>query len=194
MVRLFTRLFCFFVLISALLISCQKDESVKNLKTDPQLQADSAKKLNTVSTPGNYLASKGTLTIKVQDSTYTFNAEEDSIAFVNISINGNQYYGLTAINKAHTVSFGISSSALPIAEMASYVSGCQFLLRAPGKTNLEYTLTRNAHPLDFGTISIEQYNQDNILAKGTFHTYLAKDTKPDSPFYIADGTFELKVQ
>jgi hypothetical protein len=194
MVRFFARLFCLFVLISALLTSCQKDDSVKNLKADTQLQADSAKKLNTVSTPGNYLVSKGTLTIKVQDSTYTFNAEEDSIAFVNITINGSQYYGLTAINKAHTVSFGISSSAVPIAEVDSYVSGCQFLLRSPGKTNLEYTLTRNVSSQGFGTISIEQYNQDNILAKGTFRTYLAKDTKPNSSFYIADGTFELKMQ
>src|ERR1700759_523435 len=173
MVRFSARIFCFIALISVLLASCQKDENVK--KTAAQSEADSTKILASTSAPGNYLASKGTLTIKLQDSTYTFNAEEDSIAFVNLTINGNQYYGLTAINKAHTVSFGISSSAVPIAEIDSYVSGCQFLLRPPGKTNLEYTLTRNASSQGFGTISIEQYNQDNILAKGTFHTYLAKD-------------------
>jgi hypothetical protein len=190
-----TRIFCLFMLISALFISCQKDENVKNLKTATSLQADSSIQLNSVSTPGNYLASKGTLKIKIQDSTYTFDAEQDSIAFVNINISGEEYYGVTAINKAHTVSFGISSSAVPIAEMTSFVSGCQFLLRAPGKKNLEYTLTRNApRPLDFGTIAIEQYNQDTILAKGTFHTYLAKDTKLNSPFYIAEGSFDLKVK
>ena len=192
MVRFSARIFCFIVLISAFLASCQKDENVK--KTEQQSQADSTKKLTTTSAPGNYLAGKGTLTIKLQDSTYTFNAEEDSIAFVNLTIDGNQYYGLTAINKAHTVSFGISSSAVPIAEIDSYVSGCQFLLRPPGKTNLEYTLTRNASSQGFGTISIEQYNQDNILAKGNFHTYLAKDTKVNAPFYMAEGTFELKMQ
>jgi hypothetical protein len=192
MVRFSARFFCFIVLISAFLASCQKDESVQ--KTDNQLQADSTKKLTSTSAPGNYLASKGTLTIKLQDSTYTFNAEEDSIAFVNINIDGEQYYGLTAINKAHTVSFGISSSAVPIAEMDNDISGCQFLLRAPGKNNLEYTLTRNASSQGFGTISMDQYNQDNILAKGTFHTYLARDTKANSPFYMAEGTFELKMQ
>jgi hypothetical protein len=192
MMRFFIRFFCFIVLVSAFLASCQKDENIN--KTEPQSQADTAKKLNTTSAPGNYLVSKGTLTIKLQDSTYTFTAGEDSIAFVNITINGSQYYGLTAINKAHTVSFGISSSAVPIAEVDSYISGCQFLLSSPGKTNLEYTLTRNASSQGFGTISIEQYNQDNILAKGTFHTYLAKDTKASSPFYMAQGTFELKMQ
>ena len=192
MVRFSARIFCFIVLVSAFLASCQKDENVK--KTEPQLQADSAKTLTSTSAPGNYLASKGTLTIKLQDSTYTFNAEEDSIAFVNISINGNQYFGLTAINKAHTVSFGISSSAVPIAEIDSYVSGCQFLLSSPGKTNLEYTLTRNANSEGFGAISMEQYNQDNILAKGTFYTYLAKNTKENSAFYKVEGTFELKMQ
>jgi hypothetical protein len=180
------------LLITALFVSCQKDE---NVKTVTPLQADSSIQLNSVSTPGNYLASKGSLKIKIQDSTYTFDAEQDSIAFVNINISGEEYYGVTAINKAHTVSFGISSSAVPIAEMTSYVSGCQFLLRAPGKKNLEYTLTRNApRPLDFGTIAIEQYNQDTVLAKGTFHTYLAKDTQLNSPFYIAEGSFDLRVK
>jgi hypothetical protein len=194
MMRFFTRLFCFFVLITAVLTSCQKDESVKNPNAETQLQADSSAQLSSVSTPGNYLASKGTLKVKIQDSTYTFDAAQDSIAFVNISIGGQEYYGVTAINKAHTVSFGISSSAVPIAEMASYISGCQFLLRAPGKKNIEYTLTRNARPQDFGTITIEQYNQNTILAKGTFQTYLAKDTKANSPFFVAEGSFELKVK
>lgn len=187
--RFFYRLFCFLALAMAFLTSCQKDESVK--KAEPQPSADSLK-VSTVPTPGNYLASKGTLTVKIQDSTYTFNAEHDSIAFVNISINGSQYYGITAINKAHTVSFGISSSGMPIDEMASYISGAQFLLSVPGKKNLEYTLTPNSRPQDLGTISIEQYNQDDILAKGTFRTYIAKGTKPNSPSYVVEGSFNLK--
>jgi hypothetical protein len=193
MMRFSTRLLCFFMLITAMITSCQKDESVNNMKTETQLQVDSAKKLNTISNPGNYLASKGTLVIKVQDSTYTFNAEQDSVAFVNMTIDGDQYYGVTAINKAHTISFGISSPGGPIDELASNVSGCQFLVRVPGKTNLEYTLTPNVRPQDYGTISIKKYNQDSTLAKGTFHTYLAKDTKLNSPVYVADGSFELKI-
>lgn len=189
MMRFFYRLFCLLVLVTALLTSCQKDESVKKEEPDPS--TDSLK-VSTVSAPGNYLASKGTLTLKIQDSTYTFNAERDSIAFVNISINGNQYYGITAINKAHTVSFGISSSGMPVDETASYVSGAQFLLSVPGKKNLEYTLAPNSHPQDFGTISIEQYNQDDILAKGTFRTFIAKDTTANSSSSVVEGTFDLK--
>jgi hypothetical protein len=192
MVKLFTRIFCFAAFILAGLSACQKDESVK--KAEIQVSADTVKKLNLVSTPGNYLASKGTLVIKLQDSTYIFDAQQDSVAFVNIVINGNEYYGISAINKAHTVSFGISSSGAPIDELSSYVSGAQFLIRQSNKANLEYTLIQNAHPQNFGVISIEKYNQDFTLAKGTFHTYLAKDTKANSPFYIVDGSFELKVK
>lgn len=192
MVRFSTSIVCFILLLSALVTSCQKDESVKT--TSAVLPADSTKKLNSVSNPGNFLATKGTLKIKVQDSTYTFDATQDSIAFVNIDIDGEKYYGLTAINKAHTVSFGISSLGSPIAETSGNVSGCQFLVHATGKANLEYTLTHNAPPQDYGTIAIEKYSQDSVLAKGTFHTFLAKDTKPNSSFYIADGSFELQVK
>ncbi|MEO6849562.1 MAG: hypothetical protein ABI166_03000 [Mucilaginibacter sp.] len=156
-----------------------------------QLQTDSVKKLNSVSAAGNYLASKGTLKIKVQDSTYTFDASQDSVAFINETINGKQYFGVTAINKAHTVSFGISSSA-PIADMYGTVAWAQFLMHVAGKANIEYTLTHNAPPRDYGSIKIEKYKRDTILAIGTFHTYLAKDSKPSSPFFIADGSFDLE--
>jgi hypothetical protein len=195
MVRFSISYVCFILLLSVFVTSCQKDESVKNPNAgNTQMQADSAKKLNTVSAPGNYLARTGTLKLKVQDSTYIFDASKDSVAFVNIDIDGNQYFGITAINKAHTVSFGISSLGSPITDLASSVAGCQFLLNTSGKMNLEYTLTRNASPQDYGAIVIEKYIQDTILAKGTFHTYLAKDTKPNSTFFIADGSFELKTK
>jgi hypothetical protein len=192
MMRFFTRLFCFAALITTVMTSCQKDESVK--KSEIQVSADTAKQLTLVSTPGNYLASKGILTVKLPDSTYTFDAQQDSVAFVNIIIDGNEYYGVTAINKAHTVSFGISSSGMPIDELSSYVSGAQFLVRGGSQPNLEYTLIPNARQQNFGVISIEKYNQDTTLAKGTFHTFLAKDTKPNSPYYTVDGSFELKVK
>src|ERR1700744_5235490 len=191
MVRFFIRIFCFAALISAVLTACKKDESVK--KTDPS-PTDSTKKINIVSTPGNYLASKGTLSVKLQDSTYTFDAGQDSIAFVNIIIDGNEYYGISAINKAHTVSFGISSSGVPMDELSSYISGAQFLVRGSGQPNLEYTLTPNIRPQNLGNISIEKYNQDTTLAKGTFHTYLSKDIKANPPYFVVDGTFELKVK
>jgi hypothetical protein len=178
---------CFILLLSAFISSCQKDSDVK----DPDkisLSADSTKKLN-ISSSGNYLAVRGTLQIKVEDSTYTFDAAQDSIAFVDMVVDGDQYYGLTAINKAHTISFGISSLGAPVAK--GNVAGCQFLINANDKTGTQYTLSPNVVPKDFGTISLEKFNQDTVLAKGTFHTYLAKDLKSDTPFQITDGSFNL---
>lgn len=192
MLRVYLRLAGFILLLAVFINSCQKDENVTAAKTDPQLKIDSAGKQNAA--PGNYLASKGTLKIKLKDSTYTFDASQDSIAFVNISIDGKEYYGITAINKEHTASFGISTSGAPIAEMPGSVAGCQFLLSLAGKANTTYTLTRNALSDDYGTLSLEKYNQDTILAKGTFHTYLATDAKKANTFTLVDGSFELKVE
>lgn len=177
-------------LISVVLTACQKDENL----TQTTAQVTDSAKVSTGSASGNFLASKGTLTVKLKDSTYTFNAEQDSIAFVNINIDGEQYYGVTAINKAHTVSFGISSSGAPIDDVASYVSGAQVLLKGTGKKNLEYTLIQSQLPQKSGTISIEKYNQDITLAKGSFHTTLATDTKTSSPKYEVEGSFELKIK
>ena len=192
MVKLFTRFVCLVLPLAVFLSSCQKDEKVDATKTAPQVKIDSAEKQN--ATTGNYLAGKGTLKITVKDSTYTFDASQDSIAFVNINIGGTEYYGITAINKAHTVSFGISTLGAPIVEMPGNVSGCQFLVHSPGKADLEYTLTHNIAPGDYGTLSLEKYNQDTLLAKGSFHTYLAKDPKKSSAFSIVEGSFELKVK
>lgn len=190
MVRFSILFLGFLTLISVVLTACQKDETV----TQTTAQVTDSIKASTSSISGNFLASKGTLTVKLKDSTYSFNAEQDSIAFVNISIDGEQYYGLTAINKAHTVSFGISSSGAPIDDVASNVSGAQVLLKGTGKKNLEYTLIQSQQPQNLGSISIEKYNQDTTLAKGTFHTILATDTKVSSPKYEVEGSFELKVK
>jgi hypothetical protein len=190
MVRFFIRFLGFLTLISVVLTACQKDETV----TQTTAKVTDSTKISTVPSSGNFLASKGTLTVKLKDSTYTFNAEQDSIAFVNISIDGEQYYGVTAINKAHTVSFGISSSGAPIDDVASNISGAQFLLKGAGKKNLEYTLIQSEQPQRSGNISIEKYNQDTTLAKGSFHTTLATDTKATSPKYEVEGSFELKIK
>ncbi|MBS1528839.1 MAG: hypothetical protein JSU01_00915 [Bacteroidetes bacterium] len=192
MLRVYMRLAVLVLLLAVFITSCQKDENVTAAKTDTQLKVDSAEKQNTV--PGNYLAATGILKIKFKDSTYTFDASQDSIAFVNISIDGKEYYGITAINKAHSVSFGISTLGAPIAEMPGSVAGCQFLLNSGGKTNTTFTLTRNVLSDDYGTFSLEKYNQDTILAKGTFHTYLATDAKKNPAFTLVDGSFELKVK
>ncbi|MBS1525207.1 MAG: hypothetical protein JST19_06135 [Bacteroidetes bacterium] len=192
MLRLPFRLLSFVFVVVAAFSSCQKDDSVGKPDALAQMQADSAQKLSLVSAPGNYLAGKGTLKVKLPDTTYTFDATRDSIAFVNINIDGEAYFGLTAINKAHTISFGISSPGSPIAETQSSVAGCQFLLHTPAdKADQEFTLTRNVVSKDFGTITLDKYNQDTLLAKGTFHTYL---TKKNSALVVADGTFELKMK
>ena len=190
MARFSTLYACLFFMLMALLTACQKDEDLKTTDTPAiHAAADSAHKLNT-----NFLAGKGTLKVKIQDSTYTFDASQDSVAFINISIDGKEYYGITAINKAHTVSFGISSSGAPIAEIPGTVAGCQFLMNNAGKKNIVYTLTRNATPQDYGILSLDKYYQDTILARGTFHTYLARDTQKTSPFFVVEGSFELKVK
>ena len=186
-------IFGFALLFTALVSSCQKDSDT-SAPDKTTLSADSAKKLNSVSSPGNYLAVKGTLEIKVEDSTYIFDAAQDSIAFINMMVDGDQYYGITAINKSHTVSFGISSLGSPAADAKGKIAGCQFLVNARGKSGLQYTLSSNTVPKDFGIINIEKYNQDTVLAKGTFHTYLAKDLKTNTPFFITDGTFNLQAK
>jgi len=190
MVRFSILFLGFLTLISVVLTACQKDENVTQTTT----QLTDSVKASSSSASGNFLASKGTLSVKLKDSTYTFNAEQDSIAFVNINIDGEQYYGLTAINKAHTVSFGISSSGAPIDDVASNISGAQVLLKGTSKKNLEYTLIQSQQPQKLGNISIEKYNQDTTLAKGTFHTVVATDTKVTSPKYDVEGSFELKIK
>ena len=174
-------------LLTVALSACQKDQTGIKLtaKTDS---------LNTLIShdAGNYLATTGVLKITIQDTTYTFDAAKDSIAFVNVTISGQQYYGITAINKSHTLSFGISSYGSAQSGLPGVVAGSQFLQVNSDKTSRQYTLTSNVIPKDIGTIAIDQYKQDSVLAKGIFKTYLAKDDKPNSPFYKVEGSFNLK--
>ena len=186
------------LLIMVMISSCQKDESVKDMDTvKPQLNAgiDSASAANVVNNPDNFLAGKGTLKITIKDSTYTFDAATDSVAFINVHSGDSKYFGITAINKAHTMSFGISSIGFASANTTSKVAGSQFLFKADDKKpELQYTLTQFVGQDDSGKISIEKYNNDNLIAKGTFFTFLAKDDKADSPFYRVEGSFELQLK
>src|ERR1700754_1922493 len=178
----FTKLFVSsLLLIMVMISSCQKDESVKDMDTvKPQLNAgiDSASAVNVINNPDNFLAGKGTLKITIKDSTYTFDAATDSVAFINVHSGDSKYFGITAINKAHTMSFGISSIGFASANTTSKVAGSQFLFNADDKKPvLQYTLTQYVGQDDSGKISIEKYNNENIKAKGTFFTFLAKDDK-----------------
>jgi hypothetical protein len=187
----FIFILCVFLL--AVITSCQKDPAVKETISNT-LTADSTK--ITLNVSGNYLAATGTLKIKIKDSTYTFDASRDSIAFINVhSDTETRYFGITAINKEHTMSFGISSAGVANSNTNSDVAGSQFLLslRNDGQTQ-QYSLSKYSDEKDFGNINIVQYNQGGVLARGSFFTFLAKDNNADSPFYKVEGSFELYLK
>jgi len=187
----FTKFFIvFLLLLSGMIVSCQKDQ-VEGDETSVNTKADSSLTLNS---PGNNLAVKGTLKLTILDSTYTFDAAKDSIAFVTVSSGNDQYFGITAINKEHNMSFGISSAGKALSNLTSTVAGSQFLLSHDKMPNIEYALTKYVNTEDFGKINITSYKQDSTLAKGTFYTFLAKDAKPNAPFYKVKGTFSLQLK
>lgn len=192
-----TKWFIFFtLLISVALTSCQKDETVKDLDAvKPVAVVDTPANLSIINTPGNFLAGKGVLKITIEDSTYTFDASKDSVAFINVHNGDNKYFGITAINKEHTMSFGVSSIGFASAKITTKIAGSQFLFRVnEKKPTLQYTLTQFAGDEDSGKINIETYNNENQIAKGTFFTFLAKDDKANSPFYRVEGSFDLQLK
>jgi len=181
-----------FFVIAIIALSCTKDEEVK---------AITAKKLDSVAASSNLsaahpntLAVSGTLTVTVKDSTYIFNARNDSIAVVNIYLDGEKYFGITAINKAHTMSFGISSPGYATDSTTKVIAGGQFLFSNKNAQNIEYTLSQNAEVPEPGKLVLTQYGRDSTLAKGTFSTYLGQDVKATSPFYKVEGAFNLKIK
>ncbi|MFA6085583.1 hypothetical protein [Mucilaginibacter sp.] len=183
---------CFILLLSGMAMSCQKEASDKEIEQQQAaMKADSA---IAKSSPGNYLAVGGTLTFKIQDSTYTFDALQDSVAFVNMSVDDDQYFGITAINKAHTMSFGLSSKGMAGTNVSRAIEGSQLILRPDAMHNQQYSLTRFTEPGDAGNIKLLEYRQDTVLAKGSFFTFLAKDDKEGSPLYRVEGNFNLKIK
>jgi len=189
----FTKWFILGMLLMAMAVaSCQKDEGVKATET---LKPADTTSLSIINTPGNFLAGKGTLSVTILDSTYTFDARTDSIAFINVHNGDDKYFGITAINKAHTMSFGISSEGFASSNIDGKVAGSQLLLTVDEKKPLiQYTLTKFVGKDDTGKIVIDNYNKDNMIAKGTFFTFLAKDDKKGSPFYRVEGSFELQLK
>ena len=184
--------FSLILLISVLAVSCQKDADENAIdQKKAALIADSV--LNS-SSPDNFLAASGTLTIKIEDSTYTFDAANDSVAFVNMRAGGNRYFGITAINKEHTMSFGISSKGSATAKLNTAIAGSQLLFSKDAMHTQQYTLIRYTEPGDAGKIKLSKYRQKNVLAKGTFFTYLSKDDNTNSQFYRIEGSFELKIK
>lgn len=181
------------IFIMAIVSSCQKDSAV-NAPTaaNTSINADSS----VISSPGNYLAAAGKLTVKLNDSTYTFDARRDSIAFINIQLDDDtRYFGITAINKEHTMSFGISSAGFASSDIIKSIAGGQFLLSTDVKKPvMQLSLSKNSAQKDVGSISLKHYNEGNELAKGTFYTFLAHNDKANSPYYRVEGTFDLKLK
>jgi len=175
-----------FLLLSGVIVSCQKDQEIKD---DASSKSDT-----TFTAPDNYLAAKGTLNITLQDSTYSFDAATDSIAFVNVHNGNNQYFGITAINKAHNMSFGISSSGYALSNINTNVAGSQFILKPDKGDADQYALTDSATVQDYGKINLSAYKQDSVLAKGTFYTYLVKAGLGKPTTYKVKGTFSLRLK
>jgi len=181
-------LILFAFLLTGMLFSCQKDNqdvvAATPAKTDSTL---------TLNTPGNYLAVKGTLKISLPDSTYSFDASRDSVAFINVHSGDTQYFGITAINKEHNMSFGISSVGNAVSNINSAVAGSQLLLSHADQPNVEYTLPQNITSNDFGKISLVTFKQDSVLATGTFYTFLTSGNKTGAPYKVK-GTFSLQLK
>jgi len=174
------------LLLSGVIVSCQKDQDVKD---DGTGKADT-----TFTSPDNYLAAKGTLKITLQDSTYSFDAATDSIAFVNVHNGNNQYFGITAINKAHNMSFGISSGGYALSNINTSVAGSQFILKPDSGPANQYALVNDSTVQDYGKVSLGAYKQDSVLAKGTFYTYLVKAGIGKPVAYKVKGTFSLQLK
>ncbi len=179
------------ILMLGLLASCQKDNDVKDPAEKTSLSADSS----ILAAPGNFLASSGTLTIKYNDTTYTFDAAHDSIAFINVhNVGDNQFFGITAINKAHSMSFGVSSQGFANSNTNQAIAGSQFLLTKDEKSPaLQLSLSKYSGE-NFGSLTLDDYKHGNVLAKGSFTTFLAKDDKANSPYYKIEGSFNLQLK
>ncbi|MDP9048525.1 MAG: hypothetical protein M3N14_10330 [Bacteroidota bacterium] len=183
----------FIIIVSVFLFglasSCQKDPAVRE-SIDGRSAIDSSK-TSFVTSSGNYLAIRGILKVKIKDSTYTFDASHDSIAFINVHTDENRFFGITAINKDHTLSFGISATGFVNSDINGDIAGGQLLLSRGDDGSTQFSLSQHAGQKDFGKINIIQYNQNDVLARGTFFTFLSIDDRANSPAYRVDGTFEL---
>ncbi|TWR25741.1 hypothetical protein FPZ43_15760 [Mucilaginibacter pallidiroseus] len=185
---------CLLLALMGFVSACQKDDSSNTQAVDQKLQAAKADSALAVESPGNYLASTGSLKLKLGDSVYIFNASQDSVAFVSMNVGNNDYFGITAINKAHNLSFGISAKGAAATGVTRDVEGSQLLLNHDALHSEQYSLTQYTKPGDAGKIQLTAYSADTILARGTFFVFMAKDDKKDTPIQRVEGSFELLVK
>jgi len=183
----FLRFILIALFFSVAIISCQKDNAVD--LTDAKTVAVKA---DTSINSGNFLAVSGLLNVTVGDSTYTFDAAKDSIAFINVNIDSNKYFGITAINKQHTMSFGISSPGFAAPDLTNTIAGSQ-LLFSNGKNATEYTLAETSGESESNQISLENYMQDSVLTKGAFTTVMMNKDGKQKPSTVK-GNFNLRIK
>jgi len=176
------------LLLSAVIVSCQKDQNV-------DVSLPKTTKADTSDNSGNFFAVKGTLNVTVNDSTYTFDAAKDSIAFINVNIDSNKYFGITAINKAHTMSFGISSPGFAGPDIINTIAGGQLLFSVDSKHVQQYALSNNPGPGEDNQIMLKEYMKDSILTKGTFTTVMVnKNAGTGSAAQTVQGSFNLQIK
>ena len=172
-----------------LLSSCQKDPEV--------LAATDKPKTDTVTafSSGNTLASSGTLTIKFRDTTYIFDASKDSVAFISVTNSSkDKYFGITAINKAHNLSFGISSPGSAAGSVKTNVAGSQLLFKEKNSDSFfQYSLARLTTTKEASNFSVLQYGNGKVIAKGSFTVYLSFGDQLTPDLYKAEGSFDLRT-
>lgn len=183
----------FLGLLLAAFSACQKEDEKPMGAFKAGLKNDSLSASINVNAPGTFLAVKGILKISIEDSTFVFDAAKDSIAFVSIALDSSRYFGITAINKDHTVSFGISSAGIARADTNTAIAGSQLLFSDDDNTAVQYTLSKYLSARDMGKINLVKFQQDSTLTKGTFYTILSRQGKPSS-YYKTTGTFDLLLK
>lgn len=182
----FLRFILMALIFPVAIVSCQKDQPVDLTVEKVAVKAD------TSNASGNFLAVKGSLNVTLGDSTYTFDAAKDSIAFINVNIDSNKYFGITAINKQHTMSFGISSPGVAAPDLTNTVAGSQLLFNN-GKESKEYTLSKISGETELNKISLANYMQDSVLTKGTFTTVMMNKDGKQEPSTVK-GSFNLFIK
>lgn len=182
-----------FFLLCIVFAACQKDQDI-TAANKIDVKGDSINNRIAFNSPDNFLATSGTLTVRIEDSTYVFDAAKDSVAFVNVKVDSTHYFGITAINKAHTRSFGISSEGIAAAEVNNPVAGTQLLLNHGDKGGQQFTLPENINIKDVGKLNIIRYMQDSTLSQGTFYTILSKQGQRGPNYFRVTGSFRLQLK
>ncbi len=188
-------LLAYTLMLMALLIfgtACRKDDSLAATTT----KADSTSINSFFTNPGNYLATSGILELKVNGTILNFNATTDSIALVNLTTVGNKhFYGLSAINKAHTASFGITSAGVLHVSGGSSIAGSQLLVLSADKQPVTaYSLSTASLKTGVGSLNFNRFAKDSLLTMGSFVTYLTKNDGLANTSIKVEGSFSLQFK